>query len=209
MPLRAAVARQDRVERLAGRVVEPVSERHGVLQHRRAASRAAPSPASRADSSTLSTSTVSTASTRRFPRRGKAYVSSVAVHSVFQIAPRGPLYLDIGAGRLLECRHGGSPLVRKRIAALAGQPAVGERRFAGFRERGQRESPEPEFAAASMDEDALDPLLGPARLNQQIEAVSVAVAARLRDGAREGRRELVMRAFGLLSPRALRLTVSR
>ena len=126
--------------------------------------------------------------------------ASRSIASMFQIAPRGPLYLNIGTGRLLECRHGGSPLVRKRIAALAGQPAVGERRFAGFRERGQRESPEAEFAAASMDEDALHPLLGPARLNQQIEAVSVAVAARLRDGAREGRRELVMRAFGLAFP---------
>ena len=57
------------------------------------------------------------------------------------------------------------------------QLAVGEGHFAGFGERDERGGTESEFAAASADDEALDPASGASRLDEQIQPVAVSVAS--------------------------------
>ena len=66
---------------------------------------------------------------------------------------------------------------RRARAVSAGprQLAVGERLFAGFRERDKRAAAEPEFAASPADDEPLDLASGAGRLDGEVQAVAFSV----------------------------------
>ena len=77
----------------------------------------------------------------------------------------GPFLLQHALGGPGERRHGpDAALVGERVAALAGDLAVGDGLLAGLREPDERDAAETEFTAASADDEALDPVSGPGRL---------------------------------------------
>ena len=117
------------------------------------------------------------------------------------------MLLDAG----LACRRGvrgrgWAALLGERIAANAGEPAVGEGLGAGVLERHEREAAEPEFAAASADDEPLYPSAGAGRLDVEVEAIAVTVAPGLCYIADEGGRQGVVRlpAAGLGGPGSCR-----
>ena len=93
-------------------------------------------------------------------------------------------------------------LLGKRVAALAGQLTVGQRLFPGLGEGDQRDAAEPELAAPTPDEQALNPASGSARLDEEVQPVAVRVSSR-RGRAHEGSRQglIGMAALGLGFPR--------
>ena len=78
--------------------------------------------------------------------------------------------------------------VGERIAAQAGQHAVGEGLLAGLGERDERGGAESEFAAPAADDEPLDPASRPGGLDEQVQPVAVGVASG-RGGTDEGGRE--------------------
>ncbi len=119
--------------------------------------------------------------------------------------PASPLLVDHRGRGLGE---GGQPLdaalVGQRVAARAGELAVGHGLLAGLGERDEGDTAEAEFAAPAADDEALDPAAGAGRLHVKVEAVAVDVVTR-RGGADEGGRErLVGMAASALGSTACR-----
>ena len=81
-----------------------------------------------------------------------------------------------------------SALVGQGVAARPGQLAVGEGQLAGFGQRDERDTPESHLAAASADDDPLDPASGALGLDVEEQAIPVGVSS-WRRGADEGGRE--------------------
>ena len=93
-------------------------------------------------------------------------------------------------GRLGEGGHAGrGAFVPQRVAARAGELAVGERPLAGFGQRDEREAAEAEHARLAADHEPLHPTSRPGRVDVQVQAVAISVAAGLADVAAEGDRE--------------------
>ena len=119
---------------------------------------------------------------------GEAFQAAQPGLGVCGVAPAGPLLLHHGASGFGEGGHalGAAPL-GQRVAARAGELAIGERLLAGFGERDQAGAAETEFAAASPDDEALDPAAGSGRLDIEVEVQAVAVCVRSRrSGGDEG-----------------------
>ena len=123
------------------------------------------------------------------------------------VAPAGPHLRQDRLGGGGERRHAlEAALLGEWIASGAGEPAVGEGRRAGVLERDKREAAEPEFAAASADDEPLYPAAGAGRLHVKIQPVAIAVASGLCYVADEGGGEGVVRlpAVGLGGPGSVR-----
>ena len=118
----------------------------------------------------------------RHPADAPKGVASKARHPVVglpRIAPAGPLLLHHPLGGFGEGRHvPGAASLGQGITSLAGQLAVRPRLLAGLGERNQRNAAESEVAAASADDEALDPASGSVRFDEEVQAVAVAVSAR-------------------------------
>ena len=129
------------------------------------------------------------------------------VLAVLGVAPAGP---HLRQDRLGGGGEGGhafeAALLGERIAARAGEPAVGEGLGAGVLERDEREAAEPEFAATAADDEPLYPAARTGRLHVEVQAVAIAVPAGLCYVADEGGRERVARlpAAGLGGPGSCR-----
>ncbi len=98
---------------------------------------------------------------------------------------------------LFQHAHGGfgegrnalaASLLGKRVPALTGELAVGERLLPGLCQGDQGNAAESELAAAAADEEALNPAAGSAGLDEQVQSVSIGVSSG-RSGANEGGRE--------------------
>ena len=87
-------------------------------------------------------------------------------------------------------------ILGKRVPALAGELAVGERLLPCLGQGDERNAAETELTAAASDEEALNPAAGSAGLNEEVQSVSIGVSTG-RSGTNEGRREglLGMAAF--------------
>ena len=83
-------------------------------------------------------------------------------------------------------RAGSGP---ERVAARAGELAVGERPLAGLGQRDEGEAAEAEHARLAADHEPLHPAARPGGVDVQVQAVAVGVAAGLADVAAEGGRE--------------------
>ena len=79
-------------------------------------------------------------------------------------------------------------LLGEGVATRPRQHAVGEGQFAGLGERDERGGAEAEFAAASADDEPLDPASGPGGLDEEVQPVPVGVPSG-RGGTDEGGRE--------------------
>ena len=111
---------------------------------------------------------------------------------VLRIAPTGLLLFHHRRGSLGEARHAlGAPLFCERVAALAGQLAVGQRFLTCFGERDQDDAAESELAPPAPDDEALDPTPGSARLDEEVQAVAVRVPPRWGCAHEGGRQCLV------------------
>ena len=123
---------------------------------------------------------------------GEAFQTAQPGLGVCGVAPAGPLLLHHGASGFGEGGHalGAAPL-GQRVAARAGELAIGERLLAGLGERDQAGAAETEFAAASPDDEALDPAAGSGRLDIEVQAVAVCVPSG-RAAGRRGRRRRLM-----------------
>ena len=120
------------------------------------------------------------------------------VRSVFRIAPPAALLLQDRGGGLLEGGHAVvSALGCQRVAARAGQPAVGERLLARFGQRHQRIAAETEHPHLAANRQLLHPAPRARRIDVQVEPVPVGVAPGLADRAAEGGRE---RLVGMPAP---------
>ena len=76
-----------------------------------------------------------------------------------RVAPTRILVLPDPLGGFGEGEYAvGAAFLGNRVAARAGDLPVGERRFARFPQRNERESAEPHVAAAAADDDPLDPV---------------------------------------------------
>ncbi len=115
-----------------------------------------------------------------------------------RVAPSGPL--------LFQHTHGGfgqggdalaTSLLGERVAALAGQLAVGQRLLPSLGQGDQGKAAESELTAAAADQEALNPAAGSAGLDEEVQSVSIGVSSG-RSGADEGSREglLGMAALG-------------
>ena len=80
-----------------------------------------------------------------------------------------------------------------RVAAGAGDSAVGEGAFARLGQGHEGEAAEAERAGLSVNDEPLDPVSGSGGLDVQVESVAVAILARLDDTAAEGGREGLVR----------------
>ena len=123
--------------------------------------------------------------------------------AVRPISPAGLLLFYHTRGGFGEARYAlPTTLLGKRVAALAGQLTVGQRLFPGLGEADQRDAAEPELAAPTPDEQALNPASGSARLDEEVQTVAVRVSSR-RGGAHESSRQglVGMTALGLGFPR--------
>ena len=146
-----------------------------------------------------STSALVTSETGTLPMRGWANRLRLDIHSrgVFRITPAVPLLLQHTHGGFGE---GGDTLgpsfLCKRVSALAGELAVGERLLPGLGQGNEGNAAETELTAAASDEEALNPASGTAGLDEEVQSVPIGVSAG-RSGANEGRREglLGMAAF--------------
>ena len=108
-------------------------------------------------------------------------------------APARPQLLPDLPGRVREGgRRLDPPLLRQGIASLAGELPVGERLLAGFLQRDQGESTEPELGSAAADREALDPAPAARGPHIEIEALAVTIASGLAHVAHEGRRQGVV-----------------
>ena len=101
---------------------------------------------------------------------------------LFEHAPRG-----LGEGRNTL----GAAPVGQRVAAGAGELAVGERQLAGLGEGNERGDAESEFAAPAADDEPLNPAPGSRGLDEQVQAVTVGVPSG-RGGTDEGGRERLL-----------------
>ena len=79
----------------------------------------------------------------------------------------------------------------QRIAARAGELAIGERLIGRFGERDERGGAESEFAAAPADDEPLDPVAGADRLDQEVQPVAVCVSSSRGFGNEGGPERLV------------------
>ena len=118
-----------------------------------------------------------------------------------RMVPAGALLFHHLHGGFGEARYAlPTTLLGKRVAALAGQLTVGQRLFPGLGEGDQRDAAEPELAAPTPDDQALNPASGSARLDEEVEPVAVRVSARRGRAHERGREGLVGMAglwFGL------------
>ena len=90
--------------------------------------------------------------------------------------------------------EGGNPLdpalVGQWVAALAGGLTVGDGLLAGLGERDEWDAAETEFAAASSDDEPLDPAPSAGRLDEEVESLTVAVSPRRSGAEKAGERAL-------------------
>jgi len=80
------------------------------------------------------------------------------------------------------------PAVRQRVAARAGERALGEGLLAGLGERDEMDAAESEFVLPAADDKALDPASGPGTLDVEVEAIAVGVRLRRVRSGRKRRR---------------------
>ena len=114
-------------------------------------------------------------------------------------APARPQLVPDLPGRLREGGHRlGPPLLGQEVATVAGQLPVRERLFAGFLQRDEGESAEPELGSAATDREALNPAPATGGPYIEIEAVAIAIAPGLAHIADEDGRE---RVLGMLAAR--------
>ena len=119
-------------------------------------------------------------------REGVALKAAAPVLRVPPAAPAALLLLDDAAGGFGKRGNAlDTPLVGQRVAALAGQPAVVERLLARLGQRYEPDGAQSQLAAASADDESLDPAPGAGRLYVEVQPVPVGVASRRR-GADEG-----------------------
>ena len=104
-----------------------------------------------------------------------------------QLIPEPPCRLGEGGHRL------GPPLLGQGIATVTGHLPVRERLLAGFLQRDQRVSAEPELGSAAPARQALNPAPAARGPDIEIEAVSVAVPSGPAHVAHEGGRERIVR----------------
>ena len=184
---------QDRVDPVA-RVVDPELHRHRPLQHR---ADALPQPPGGVrlrvpdGSEDLQHVGASDLRDRHLPdaREGVPLEGQDPLAAVRPISPAGLLLFYHTRGGFGEARYAlPTTLLGKRVAALAGQLAVGQRLFPGLGEGDQRDAAEPELAAPTPDDQALNPASGSARLDEEVEPVAVRVSSR-RGSAHEGGRQ--------------------
>ena len=154
-----------------------------------AAATAGPSPPScaRWERGFSSTSALVTSDTGIFPMRGKAYRSKVKIHSRPCARLRQPPCFCSTTRAVASAKLGtpcATTLLGKRVAALACQPAVGQRLLPGLGERDQRDAAEPELAAPAPDHQALNPAPGSARLDEEVQTIAVRVSSRQAQCAR-------------------------
>ncbi len=94
---------------------------------------------------------------------------------VLRVPPAGPaaaLLSEDPFGGLGEGGHAlGAALLGEGVSTGSRQLAVGESQLAGLGELDERRGTDSEFAAASADDEPLDPASGSGRLNEQIQAM--------------------------------------
>ena len=119
--------------------------------------------------------------------RAAALHAPPPVVNVPSAAPAAALLFEDTPGGLGERWHPlDAAFLRERIAARAGQHAVGEGLLAGLGERDERGGTESEFAAPAPDDEPLDPTAGAGRLDEQVQAVAVRAGRDLVKAARVG-----------------------
>ena len=136
------------------------------------------------------------------PREGIPLEGPDPVAAVRPTSPPGPLLLDHTSSGFGERGYAtGAPLLGQRVAARAGELAVGQRLLAGLGQRDQGDAPESELALAAPNDEPLNPAPRSRRLHVEVQPVAVRVSSR-RGGAHEsGRQGLVgMTALGLGFP---------
>ena len=198
---------QDRADPVA-RVVDPELHRHRPLQHRTEALAQPPGglrlrvPDGGEDLQHVGARDLRH---RHLPdtREGVPLEGQDPLAAVRPTSPAGALLFHHTRGGFSEARYAlRTTLLGKRVAALAGQLAVGQRLLPGLGEGDQRDAAEPELAAPAADDQALNPAPGSARLDEEVQPVAVRVSSR-RGGAYEGGRQ------GLVGMTALRLGFPR
>ena len=112
-------------------------------------------------------------------REGEPPQARHPLAGVSRVAPAGPLLFQHTGGGFGKGRYAlGAALLRQRVPALAGKPAVGQRLFPGLGQRHQGEAAESELTAAAADDEALNPAPGSAGLDKEEQAVAVGVSSR-------------------------------
>ena len=151
------------------------------------------------------TSALVTSETGTLPILGKAWISRLRCQflGTDRAAPPGPLLLDHAPGGLGERGDAhGAPLLGHRVAARAGELAVGQRLLARLGQRDQLATlPSPNSRLRPRIDEPLNPAPRSGPLHIEVEPVAVAVSAG-RGRAHEGGREPLvgMTALGLASP---------
>ena len=206
VPHHGVLCSEDRHDAVAG-VVGPVFHRHGPLQDRAHALAHQLGrvrlhvPDRKEDLQDIAAGHLRD----RHPADVRKGVAPKARHPVMGlplIAPAGALLLHHPLGGFGEGGHvPRAASFDQGISPLAGQLAVGPRLLAGLGEGHQRHAAESEVAAPAADDEALDPAPGSARLDEEVQAVAVAVSARW-GGADEsgGKRVVRMAALRLGLP---------
>ena len=198
---------QDRVDPVAG-VVDPELHRHRPLQHRADALPQPPGGVSLRvpdGSEDLKHVGASDLRDRHLPdaREGVPLEGQDPLAAVRPTSPAGLLLFYHARGGFGEARYAlPTMLLGKRVAALAGQLAVGQRLFPGLGEGDQRDAAESRARGLpTPDEQALNPASGSARLDEEVQPVAVRVSSR-RGGAHESSRQglVWMTALGLGFP---------
>ena len=122
-----------------------------------------------------STSALVTSETGIFPMRGKAYRSKVKIHSRPCVRLRQPACFCSTTRAVASAKLGTPCYDASRQAGRRPRgPAYGwQRLFPGLGEGDQRDAAEPELAAPTPDEQALNPASGSARLDEEVQTVAV------------------------------------
>ena len=130
------------------------------------------------------------------------------------VPPPRPVRVEGALAGLPEGRGLRPPLVGERVASVGDGAAVGEGAVTGHGERDDRPAAQADVASYAVDGDSLDPGLGPARRNDEVQRPAVAVAARDGQGPHLPDRQLPQvrilfshRDRGLSIPRIIPLRV--
>lgn len=120
-------------------------------------------------------------------REGVAFQAAQPDLRVLGVAPAGPqLFLDLHSDLREGRQRLGAALLGQRIAALAGELAIGEGFLARFLERNERKSTEPEFGSTTANGEALDPTPAAGGPDIEIKALSITIPSGLIDVADRG-----------------------
>ena len=123
---------------------------------------------------------------------GEAGDAGHPVAAVLGVAPAGAHLVPDALGGGGEGRGGGGALLGHGVAAGAGELAVGEGLGAGLLERDEGKAAEADLAPPAVDGEPLHPAAAARRLDLQVQALAVAVAAGPGDAVYEVGRQGVL-----------------